>query len=194
MLDLSAYQAIVFDMDGTLIDSMGSHGIAWRQTCEHYGYPFDPAYMHSLGGVPTDQTVVLLNEKYGLSHDVDTVARLKRELWEQLDEVPTLIPATVEVLQYYRGRLKIGIGTGADRAHALKMLAQTGLLTQVDTVVTASDVTFGKPHPETFLTVAAQLGVAPERCVVFEDTAIGQQAAAAAGMDCILVQNGMLLR
>jgi len=192
MLDLSAYQAIVFDMDGTLIDSMGSHGIAWRQTCEQYGYPFDPEYMHSLGGVPTDQTVVLLNEKYGLDHDVQEVARVKRQLWEQLDEIPALIPVTVEVLQHYRGRLKIGIGTGADRTHALKMLAETGLLALVETVVTASDVTHGKPHPETFLTVAAQLGVAPQHCVVFEDTAIGQQAAAAAGMDCILVQNGRL--
>lgn len=192
MLDLSAYQAIVFDMDGTLIDSMGSHGVAWRQTCDRYGYPFDPVYMHSLGGVPTDQTVVLLNEKYGLAHDVAEVARVKRELWEQLDEVPQLIPATVEVLKHYRSRLKIGIGTGADRGHALKMLAETGLLALVETVVTASDVVHGKPHPETFLTVAAQLGVAPEHCVVFEDTAIGQQAAAAAGMDCILVQNGEL--
>lgn len=192
MLDLSAYQAIVFDMDGTLIDSMGSHGVAWRQTCERYGYPFDPVYMHSLGGVPTDQTVVLLNEKYGLSHDVQEVAQVKRELWEQLDEVPALIPATVAVLNHYRGRLKIGIGTGADRGHALKMLAQTGLLELVETVVTASDVVHGKPHPETFLTVAAQLGVAPQHCVVFEDTAIGQQAAAAAGMACILVQNGEL--
>lgn len=192
MLDLSAYQAIVFDMDGTLIDSMGSHGVAWRQTCERYGYPFDPVYMHSLGGVPTDQTVVLLNEKYGLSHDVQEVARVKRELWEQLDAVPALIPATVAVLNHYRGRLKIGIGTGADRGHALKMLAQTGLLDLVETVVTASDVVHGKPHPETFLTVAAQLGVAPQHCVVFEDTAIGQQAAAAAGMACILVQNGEL--
>ncbi|WP_306521554.1 HAD family phosphatase [Rheinheimera sp.] len=192
MLDLTAYQAIVFDMDGTLIDSMGSHGIAWRQTCERYGYPFDPVYMHNLGGVPTDQTVVLLNEKYGLSHDVREVAQLKRELWEKLDEVPSLIPATVELLQHYSGRLKIGIGTGADRSHALKMLQQTGLLALVDTVVTATDVDQGKPHPETFLTVAAQLGVAPQHCVVFEDTAIGQQAAAAAGMDCILVQNGEL--
>ncbi|MGL6044877.1 MAG: HAD family hydrolase, partial [Vogesella sp.] len=84
------------------------------------------------------------------------------------------------------------IGTGADRGHALKMLAETGLLELVQTVVTATDVVHGKPHPETFLTVAAQLGVAPQHCVVFEDTAIGQQAAAAAGMDCILVQNGEL--
>ena len=193
MINLNQYQAIIFDMDGTLIDSMPGHGKAWRLTCERYGYPFDPAYMQSLGGVPTDQTVVLLNEKYQLQHDVAEVAAFKADTWEQMDEAPVLIPCTFEVLQHYLTTKKIGIGTGAERSHALKMLRQTGLLALVPTVVTASDVTHGKPHPETFLTVAAQLGVAPEQCVVFEDTAIGQQAALAAGMDCILVQDGQLL-
>lgn len=193
MINLNQYQAIIFDMDGTLIDSMPGHGKAWRLTCERYGYPFDPAYMQSLGGVPTDQTVVLLNEKYQLQHDVAEVAAFKAATWEQMDEAPVLIPCTFEVLQHYLTTKKIGIGTGAERSHALKMLRQTGLLALVPTVVTASDVTHGKPHPETFLTVAAQLGVAPGQCVVFEDTAIGQQAALAAGMDCILVQDGQLL-
>jgi len=193
LINLNQYQAIIFDMDGTLIDSMPGHGKAWRLTCERYGYPFDPAYMQSLGGVPTDQTVVLLNEKYQLQHDVAEVAAFKAATWEQMDEAPVLIPCTFEVLQHYLTTKKIGIGTGAERSHALKMLRQTGLLALVPTVVTASDVTHGKPHPETFLTVAAQLGVAPEQCVVFEDTAIGQQAALAAGMDCILVQDGQLL-
>jgi len=193
MINLNHYQAIIFDMDGTLIDSMPSHGKAWRLTCERYGYPFDPVHMQSLGGVPTDQTVVLLNEKYQLNHDIAEVAAFKAAMWEQLDEPPVLIPCTVEVLQHYLPVLKMGIGTGAERDHALKMLRQTGLLDLVPTVVTATDVTFGKPHPETFLTVAAKLGVAPEHCVVFEDTAIGKQAALAAGMDCILVKDGRLL-
>ena len=98
MLDLTRYQAIIFDMDGTLIDSMPSHNLAWRQTCAQYGYPFDDSYMHSLGGVPTEQTVVLLNEKYGLSHNVRTVAQTKRQRWEQLELAPAIIPATVAVL------------------------------------------------------------------------------------------------
>jgi beta-phosphoglucomutase family hydrolase len=193
MINLTQYQAIIFDMDGTLIDSMPGHGKAWRLTCERYGYPFDPLYMQSLGGVPTDQTVVLLNEKYQLNHDIAEVAAFKAAMWEQMDEAPVLIPCTLEVLQHYLSTKKIGIGTGAERNHALKMLRQTGLLELVPTVVTASDVRFGKPNPETFLTVAAQLGVTPELCVVFEDTAIGQQAALAAGMDCILVKDGQLL-
>lgn len=193
MLDLTRYQAIIFDMDGTLIDSMPSHNLAWQQTCAQYGYPFDDSYMHSLGGVPTEQTVVLLNEKYGLSHDVRTVAETKRQRWEQLELAPAIIPATVAVLRHYHGVLKLGIGTGAERPHALKMLQQTALLPLVQTLVTACDVTHGKPDPETFLTVARELGVAPQYCVVFEDTLTGQLAAQRAGMDCILVQQGQLI-
>ena len=55
MVDLSSYKGIVFDMDGTLVDSMPAHMEAWRVTCENYGYPFDLDYMYSLGGVPTRQ-------------------------------------------------------------------------------------------------------------------------------------------
>ncbi len=69
MIDLSAYQGIIFDMDGTLIDSMGSHLQAWQKACEAYGYPFDYDYMYSLGGIPTVKTIEMLNEKFGLDHD-----------------------------------------------------------------------------------------------------------------------------
>ena len=81
MLDLTKYQGIIFDMDGTLIDSMGSHLQAWELTCHALGYPFDYDYMYSLGGVPTLATVDILNEKYGLSHDPDEVAKQKHQFW-----------------------------------------------------------------------------------------------------------------
>lgn len=192
MLDLSRYQGIIFDMDGTLVDSMPSHLEAWRLTCQAFGYPYHHDYMHGLGGVPTKKTVEILNEKYALSHDPEEVATRKRQFWEQLDSVPALIEETVAVLHHYRPSMKIGIGTGAERPHAEKLLKDTGLRERIDALVTATDVSHGKPHPETFLTVAEQLGLRPEQCVVFEDTEIGQQAARRAGIDCILVLNGQI--
>ncbi|QPG05820.1 beta-phosphoglucomutase family hydrolase [Salinimonas marina] len=191
-VDLSGYRGIVFDMDGTLLDSMGSHLQAWQQTCEHYGYPFDRAFLHNLGGVPSIATVEILNDKHGLTHAPAEVARYKRDAWMALDHSPTLIEDTMAVFEYYRPTMKIGIGTGADRAQAEKLLAQHGLLARIDALVTSSDVTQGKPHPQTFLNVAKHMGVAPEQCVVFEDTEIGEQAARRAQMDCILVHNGVI--
>lgn len=190
MVDLSAYQGIVFDMDGTLVDSMPAHMEAWRITCENYGYPFDRDYMNSLGGVPTRQTVVLLNEKFNMAHDASDVARYKRQSWEAMDLEPVIIPSTMAVFDHYRSSMAIGIGTGAERPHAEHLLSAHGLLQRIDSLVTATDVTLGKPHPETFLTVAKQMEIEPAKCVVFEDTDIGRQAAQDAGMDCIMVING----
>lgn len=190
MVDLSSYQGIVFDMDGTLVDSMPAHMEAWRVTCENFGYPFDLDYMYSLGGVPTRQTVVVLNDKFSMDHDPSEVARYKRESWEAMNLEPVIIESTMAVFNHYRPHMAIGIGTGAERPHAEHLLTSHGLLERIDSLVTATDVTHGKPHPETFLTVARQMGIEPSKCVVFEDTEIGRQAARDAGMDCIMVNNG----
>lgn len=192
MPDLSRYKGIVFDMDGTLIDSMGSHAAAWQQTCEFFDIPYNAEYIHALGGVPTREIAKLLNEKHGFNHDLDAVAEKKRQAWLALDDNLTVIEDTFRVMQRYEGVLKMGIGTGSERDNAIRMLTETGLLARVETVVTASDVTHGKPHGETFLTVAKNMGLTADECVVFEDTEVGKQAAQAAGMDCIMVINGSI--
>tara|TARA_R110002153_G_scaffold18154_2_gene63549 strand:- start:14130 stop:14720 length:591 start_codon:yes stop_codon:yes gene_type:complete len=193
MPDLSRYKGIVFDMDGTLIDSMGAHGLAWQQTCEKYAYPFDGEYIHDLGGVPTREIVKLLNEKYGLSHDLDEVTETKRLAFLALNDNPSIIEDTFEVMLAHQGKLKMGVGTGSERNNAIRMLTNTGLLEHLETVVTASDVTHGKPHGETFKTVATNMGLQANECVVFEDTEIGRLAAKNAGMDCIMVINGKIV-
>ena len=192
MKDLSGYAGIIFDMDGTLVDSMGAHMEAWRLACEHHGFPFDEAYMHSLGGVPTRKTVEILNQKHSMNCNPDEVATTKRKMWERMSLTPPLIDDTMAVFRHYRPHKKIGIGTGAEREHAKHLLNLHGLLPVIDALVTASDVTQGKPHPETFLTAAQLIGVEPSACVVFEDTDIGRQAASDAGMDCIMVNNGKI--
>ena len=193
MPDLSHYKGIVFDMDGTLIDSMSAHGIAWRKTCEKYAYPFDSQYIHDLGGVPTRDIVKHLNEKHSLSHDLDEVSETKRLAFLDLKDKPSIVDDTYQVMLTYQGKLKMGVGTGAERNNAIQMLSDTGLLARLDTVVTASDVTHGKPHGETFVTVATNMGLQPHEFVVFEDTEVGRQAAQNAGMDCIMVINGKIV-
>lgn len=193
MLDLSNYQGIIFDMDGTLIDSMGGHMKAWQKACENYGYPFDPDYMDSLGGVPTKQTVVLLNEKHQLDHDPSEVATFKRQAWEAMEFVPEAIPAMMDIFHHYRHKVPVGIGTGAERANAEALLNEHKMIDLLGALVTASDVENGKPHPETFLKVAEILQVEASKCVVFEDTMMGVKAANEGGIDCYLVKQGEIL-
>ena len=193
MIDLSSYKAIIFDMDGTLVDSMGAHIDAWQLTCDAFGYPFDRDYQYSLGGVPTFETVHLMNAKYGKSHDPAEVALYKKQAFEGLDHVPRLIQDTLDVFNHYKGIMPIAVGTGSDRQHAQMVLNEHGLLAQLSALVTADDVTQGKPHPETFVRAAELMGVAPQHCVVFEDTDMGRKAAVDGGMVCFMVDNTRLI-
>lgn len=194
MVDLSRYDALIFDMDGTLIDSMGDHGTAWVRAVAEFGYNMvQPSYFDEMGGVPSYQIVVQLNEMHGLNHDPLEVAERKYEIWEEIKSLPALIPATNAILDQNQGIKPISIGTGARRPDAIRTLTDLNLLHKLTHVVTSSDVEKGKPHPDTFLKAATLMGVDPSKCVVFEDTEIGRQAATAAGMDCILVERGELV-
>ena len=194
MLDLNQYDGIIFDMDGTLIDSMGAHIIAWEKACKAFGYPFDMEYMNSLGGVPVVKTVEMLNSKHGLSHPPLEVAKAKRKIFEEMAFIPPLIEEIYQVFKHYLPFKKVGIGTGAEHKHAKPVLTYHGLYDKVHALVTSTEVAKGKPHPETFLKVAELLNVDPTKCVVFEDTQIGVQAAIEAGMDYKLVNNGIIQR
>lgn len=190
MLNLDSYDAILFDMDGTLIDSVGPNLNAWQKTCEHFEYPWDYEWMYSLGGVPTEGTIELMNERFDKKHDVFTVAAFKEDLFLNMDIHGQVFPKIYAILEAHVGKKRLGIGTGASRQHALHQLNDVNILPLLDVLVTASDVTRGKPSPDTYLQAAQALSVEPNRCVVFEDTETGAKAAAAAGMDCYVVYRG----
>ena len=192
MINLSNFKAIIFDMDGTLVDSMGAHIQAWKQTCDAFGYPFNHDYHYSLGGVPSVETVQLMNVKYGQSHNPAEVASFKKQAFEELNHVPELIQDTLDVFNHYKASMPIAVGTGSDKPHAEWVLNEHGLLSQLSALVTADDVENGKPHPETFIRAAELMGVAPQHCVVFEDTEMGQKAALDGGMTCFMVNNNKL--
>lgn len=192
-VDLTPYQAIIFDMDGTLVDSVAPHLDAWLVICDRYGYSADRDFLASLSGVPTLATVALLNERDGLRHPVAQVALEKELLFVELCQTPQRFESLYSLLCEQQQQKQIAVGTGASREHALAQLEPLDILHRLSALVTACDVTHGKPHPETFLSAAQQLGVAPEKCVVFEDTAIGARAAAAAGMDCVMVAAGQIV-
>jgi beta-phosphoglucomutase family hydrolase len=190
MLELDAYAAILFDMDGTLIDSVGPNLEAWQKTCEHFGYPWDFEWMYALGGVPTITTVEIMNQHFSLSIDPNMVSSYKESLFINMDIHGQVFQNIFNILLSYHGKKPVGIGTGASRDHALHQLKDVDILPLLDVLVTASDVKNGKPYPDTYLKAAKSLGVAPNQCVVFEDTETGAKAAAAAGMDCYVVYRG----
>lgn len=186
-LDLSKYKGLIFDMDGTLIDTMPAHLDAWERTAQKFDIPYDREWIHGMGGMPSPEITLEINERYGLELDPKTVAAYKMQCFDEIENHGAIIDHTFQVLRNAQGLFRTALGTGSQRHNAMKLLKERNLLPLLQEVVTATDVTNYKPNPDTFLLAAEKLELSPERCVVFEDTELGKQAAHAAGMDCFLV-------
>ncbi|NOH31843.1 beta-phosphoglucomutase family hydrolase [Vibrio chagasii] len=189
-IDLTAYEGLIFDMDGTLIDTMPAHVQAWQQTAQEFGFHFEASWLHSLGGMPSYKIAGEVNRKYGLTLDPQAVSKFKMASFAAIEDKGDVIACTHSLLLEHLGNKKIAVGTGSQRKSAEQLLEKTNILSKLDILVTATDVKNHKPNPDTFLDACFGMGLQPNQCVVFEDTELGKQAAHAAKMDCILVVDG----
>jgi HAD superfamily hydrolase (TIGR01509 family) len=185
------FAAYLFDLDGTLIDSMPVHLRAWSLAMEHAGLrqPFDADYFYSLGGVPTLDSAVLYGQHYGLTLDPHRVVDEKEQLYLQHLGDVRLIEPVATFARHIAATHPVAVVTGGGPEIAYPALDATGLRDLFEVVVTPEDVPAGrgKPAPDMFLLAASRLGVLPTQCLVFEDAEPGIEAALAAGMTVVRV-------
>ncbi|SFE35250.1 HAD family hydrolase [Thermophagus xiamenensis] len=178
----STTRGLIFDLDGTIADTMPAHFQAWKQTCEPYGINFTKELFMQLAGIPLYQTVEKLNQIFGTNMDPQKVGNEKEELFMSTLSQTKVIEPIAEIIRNYHGRLPMAVGTGGQRSVAKETLKVVEMDKYFDIIVSSDDITHPKPHPETFLSCAEQMGIPPHQCQVFEDGILGMQAAREAGM------------
>jgi beta-phosphoglucomutase family hydrolase len=181
------FAAYIFDCDGTLADTMPTHYKAWQTALGAHAANFPEAMFYELGGVPTARIVEIINERHGLSLPVEATVAIKESLFLELSPEVAAIEPVVAIAKACAGHKPMAVASGGHRRIVLNTLRALGIVDLFHAIVTAEDYKRGKPAPDPFLEAALRLGVPPERCLVFEDTATGIAAAAAAGMQSVLV-------
>lgn len=185
-----SFRGIIFDCDGTLVDSMPIHYVAWVESLNHFGAPFDftEEVFYSLAGVREQDVVKMLNEQYGSGVDPDGVAEYKFELFQKrMKEVGEIVPVADLARRAHLEGMPIAVASGSEEETVRGVLVANDLERLFEVIITPKLVQRGKPAPDMFLLAAERLGVAPEDCVVFEDGESGMQAARAAGMAAVFV-------
>lgn len=180
-------KALIFDLDGTLANTMPVHFWAFKNIVIDYGIEFTPELFAKLAGVPSVGTIEKLNEWFGTNMDAEEIGHFKEEEYEKIMHKMKPIAPVVELAKKYHGVLPMAIGTGGYKRLAWKTMEILGLDKYFDILVSIDDVERPKPFPDTFLKCAELLGVQPSVCEVFEDAELGIQAAKSAGMMATLV-------
>ena len=186
---LQAFSAVIFDMDGTLIDTECLYKQVMTQACRELGYEMSEALHRSLIGVPNAESEPVMRADLGEDFPFARYNTRMHDLLEQeMAEAIPLKPGVFELIEALNARqIPIAVATSTSRPDAPDRLARAGILPHLKALVTRSDVTHGKPHPEPFLAAAAALGMDPGACLALEDSFTGVRAAHAAGTQTVMI-------
>ncbi len=181
-------RGLIFDCDGTLLDTMRNHFHAWQSTLQAVNIPFAEEDFYRMAGVPTLKIAQTLARRHQSAITGEEIARRKEEAYiEKIPEIQ-LIHCVANIARREKGRRGLAVASGGTHQIVDLQLQTAGLLDLFPIVICADDVEHGKPAPDCFLLAARRMGILPDQCVVYEDGNPGFQAAAAAGMICIDVR------
>jgi len=175
-------KALIFDLDGTLSDSLPVHIASWHAVCKKLNCIFDERILIEMTGMATISFAERIKREQNLDIDAREIVRMKqKEFWKNVNRVKPH-QAVISLMKNAHGRIPMAVGTGASRTSAMLQMQELGIDHLFDAIVTADDVERHKPEPDTFLKCAELMQIDPKYCQVFEDGEMGMQAARTAGM------------
>jgi len=186
---LKPFAAIIFDMDGTLLDTEAVFREVVFDVTRNLGFEMTHEVHRSIVGTSHERTSEILTEAYGLAFPYAMFDEQCRALMhDKMSDIVPVKTGVAEILGELEAHgLPAAVCTSSRSAHALTHLGSAGLLSRFKTVVTRDDVHNPKPHPEPYLLAARRLGMDPRECVAVEDSPSGVRAAHAAGLQTIMV-------
>lgn len=187
---LPEFGAVIFDMDGLVLDSEPTYAFAWKQAAETFGIQLDNDFLHGLFGLHADDVEAALAQRIGAGFDRDRYHAAAARFWRGhvADHGIALMPGVENVLALLdRQRIPYALATNSDGPYAAQCLRLAGMEGRFTRLVTRDQVAQGKPEPDLFLEAARRMGVAAAQCLVLEDSATGLLAARRAGAIPLLV-------
>ncbi|KSB88470.1 hypothetical protein AS593_19280 [Caulobacter vibrioides] len=181
-------KALIFDCDGTLVDSLALYAVAWPAGLRSTGHAMEASWYLERGGFSGDMLMDAFEQEVGQTLDR---AQVMKHVWEAYSagiDGLTEIAAVTAIARAFHGRLPMAVASSGPSDFVRLSLRSRGLDELFDAIVTIEDVAAAKPAPDLFLEAARRLGVAPQDCLVFEDSLQGVQAAKAAGCHVIDVR------
>ncbi len=190
MIQLSQYEAVIFDMDGVLIDSEPLWKIAMEEVFHSLGSKLTKADFQKTVGLRIDEVVHFWNhhENWGVENEQDVEEAIIVKMIELIAANAAPLSGVIETLTYLKNvGMKIGLGTSSSSRLIQVVLSELNIEHFFDFTHSAETEAFGKPHPAVYLTVAQQLLVSPHKCLVIEDSFNGVIAGLAAKMKVVCI-------
>jgi HAD superfamily hydrolase (TIGR01509 family) len=175
-------KGLIFDCDGTLVDSMPTHMKAWEHAITYFNAPWNYDFVYERKGQTTIGIVDDYNRYFGTNLIGDQVSMVKQEYFRKINNDTQPIKEVVDVVYRYKNILPMAVASGGSRENVTAQLKAAGLIEFFPIILTGDDPVKTKPAPDIFLEAARRMNIPPHLCQVFEDGDLGLEGAEKAGM------------